>query len=165
MLRRVQEKQMSSKVNPTWLESHWKQKRLQTAERVSKAIEELRRTGMVVTIAKICEAIQRIYGVSISANTITRNDLAYEIYKAHRAPPRVRTLKDPSLTELLKGVEGSERASLRTKIARLRRISKDGLISQLISLEAASRGHKVLECRLREEIVRLRLATSAGGGK
>jgi hypothetical protein len=67
--------------------------------------------------------------------------------------------------ELLKGVEGSERASVRAKIARLRRIPKDGLISQLISLEAASREHKALECRLREEIVRLMLATSPGAGK
>jgi hypothetical protein len=82
-----------------------------------------------------------------------------------RAPPRTRVLKDPSLMELLNGLEDSERASLRAKIARLRRISKDGLISQLISLEAASREHKALECRLREEIVRLTLATSAGGGK
>jgi hypothetical protein len=154
-----------SKVNPAWLEPHWKRKRLLTAERVSHAVEELGRTGATVTIAKVCEAVQRIYGVSVSANTITRNDLAYEIYKAHRAPPRTRVLKDPLLMELLKGVEGSERASLRAKIARLRRISKDGLISQLISLEAASREHKALECRLREEIVRLTLATSAGGGK
>jgi hypothetical protein len=156
---------MNSKVNPIWLESHWKQKRLQTAERVSKAIEELRRTGMVVTIAKICDAIHRIYGVSVSANTITRNDLAYEIYKAHRAPPRTRVLRDPSLTELLKGVEGSESASLRARIARLRRASKDGLISQLIILEAATREQKLLECRLREEIVRLTLAAGAADGK
>jgi hypothetical protein len=156
---------MSRRVSPTWLESHWRQKRQLTAERVSHAVEELRRTGAAVTIAKVRETIQRIYGVSVSANTITRNDLAYEIYKAHRAPPRTRVLKDPSLRELLKGVEGSERASLSAKIARLRRISKDGLISQLISLEAASRDHKALECRLREEIVRLMLATSAGGGR
>jgi hypothetical protein len=156
---------MRREINPVWLETHWKQKRLLTAERVGKAAEELQRTGTVVTIARLCAAVQRIYGVSISANTITRNELAYEIYKANRGPSRTRMLKDPSLSELLKHADGPEKQSLRAKVGRLRRRPKDSLISNLIRLEAATHEHKILECRLREEIVRLMLATSAGAGK
>lgn len=115
--------------------------------------------------AKIREAVKRIYGVSISANTITRNHLAYDIYAAHRVPPRARTVKEPSLSELLREAPDPKKQSLRARITRLRRTPKDGLISRLIRLEAATCEQKMLECRLREEIVRLTLAASAGGGK
>ena len=156
---------MSGNSNPIWLESYWQQKRLLTAERVSKAVEELHRTGAAITIAQICDAVRRIYGVSVSANTITRNALAYEVYKAHRAPRRVRMLKDSSLLELLNSADGPDKRSLRARIARLRRTPKDGLISRLIRLETATKEQKMVECRLREEIVRLTLASSATGGK
>jgi hypothetical protein len=156
---------MTENVNPTWLERHWKNKRLVTAERVNKAVAELRKTGTAITLAKICEAVKRIYGVSMSANTITRNNLAYDIYAAHRVPPRARSLKEPSLSELLREASDPEKQSLRARIVRLRRTPKDGLISSLIRLEAATGEQKMLECRLREEIVRLTLAASVGGGK
>lgn len=156
---------MTDNVNPVWLETHWKKKRLLTAERVNTAVEELHKTGAAVTLAKICAAVKRIYGVSISANTITRNNLAYDIYAAYRVPPRTRTVKEPSLSDLLRETSEPEKQSLRARITRLRRAPKDGLISTLIRLEATTCEQKMLECRLREEIVRLTLAASAGGRK
>jgi hypothetical protein len=156
---------MTGNVNPIWLDAHWKKKRMLTVERINNAVEELHKTGAAITIGRICETVKRVYGISISANTITRNSLAYDIYVAHRVPPRARMLKEPALSKLLREAPDPEKQSLRARITRLRRMPKDGLISGLIRLEDASCEQKMLECRLREEIVRLTLASSAGGGK
>jgi hypothetical protein len=110
-----------------------------------------------VTIEAIRNMVKTLSGVSISANTIHRNEAAYEAYQKHRTEPRRKPSKEASLSQLLHDAPTNQRTSLRTKINRLRRESKDALIAKLIRLEGAARDHDARENNLREEILRLTL--------
>jgi hypothetical protein len=110
-----------------------------------------------VTIEAIRETVKALSGVSISANTIHRNESANEAYQKHRAERRRKPSKEASLTQLLRDTPTSRRISLRAKVNRLRRESKDALIARLIRLESAAREHDTRESNLREEILRLTL--------
>ncbi len=131
---------------PEWLRPRWDQQRRDTADRVGRAIARLRSEKHAVTFAAIRDTVKALDGVSISTNTIQRNDLAYAIYQQHastRAPGRRR---HPSLALLLDQTPAAERNSLRARIARLRRTSKDALIASLIQLarkvkDQERRGH------------------------
>jgi hypothetical protein len=96
-----------------------------------------------------------LFGVSISPNTIKRNELCYRIYLASRRPPKRKELQESVLLQLINGISGSEKRSVWSKTARLRRESKDSLIARLISLERTVRKQKIAENLLREEILRL----------
>ena len=63
-------------------------------------MDELRQQGRDVTFENIREAI-RSTGVSISANTIKCNQLAYDIYLANCRKPRTGHLPQPALRELV----------------------------------------------------------------
>jgi hypothetical protein len=110
-----------------------------------------------VTFESIRETIRSLNGVSISANTIKRNEVAYQIYSAHRQKPKVASLPQPALIELVASVSVEERPSLKSKISRLRREPKDALVAKLVSLERAATRQRDVENRLREEILRLSL--------
>jgi hypothetical protein len=103
----------------------------------------------------VCSRVRSLHGVSISANTIKRNELAYRIYSAHRQKPKVAHLPEPALRELVAGAAAEERRSLQSKISRLRREPKDALVAKLVSLERAVAKQRDIENRLREEILRL----------
>jgi hypothetical protein len=108
-----------------------------------------------VTFESIREVVRSLHGVSISANTIKRNELAYQIYSAHRQKPKVARLPEPALRELVANAAAEERRSLQSKISRLRREPKDALVAKLVSLERAAAKQRDVENRLREEILRL----------
>lgn len=110
-----------------------------------------------MTIETIRSTVKQLSGVSISGNTIHRNEAAYEAYQKHRTAPRRRAPKEASLSQLLRDAPTNLRTSLRTKINRLRRQSKDALIAKLIRLEGAAQEHEARENNLREEILRLTL--------
>jgi hypothetical protein len=110
-----------------------------------------------VTIEAIRNAVKALSGVSISANTIHRNEDAHEIYQKHRTEPRRKLAKEASLSQLLRDTPTNQRTSLRTKVNRLRRESKDALIVKLIRLESAVHDQAARENNLREEILRLTL--------
>lgn len=110
-----------------------------------------------MTIEAIRNTVKALSGVSISANTIHRNDGAYEAYQKHRTERRRKPSKEASLSQLLRDAPANQRAGLRTKINRLRRESKDALIVKLIRMERAAHDHDAREHNLREEILRLTL--------
>ena len=142
---------------PEWLRTRWERTKGETAARVQAAVDQLQRQGRHVTFESIRETIRSLNGVSISANTIKRNEVAYQIYSAHRQKPKVASLPQPALIELVASVSVEERPSLKSKISRLRREPKDALVAKLVSLERAATRQRDVENRLREEILRLSL--------
>ena len=140
---------------PEWLRTRWERTKCETAARVQAAVDQLRQQGRDVTFESIREAIRSLHGVSISANTIKRNELAYQIYSAHRQKPKVASLPQPALRGLVANASVEERRGLQSKISRLRREPKDALIAKLVFLERAAARQRDVENRLREEILRL----------
>lgn len=87
---------------PEWLGPRWEKKKQITATRVDEAVQALKRDGDVVSYASIRERVHSLSGVWISANTIKRNDLAYQIYLANRRPPRIPCLPNHFLRDWLR---------------------------------------------------------------
>ena len=139
---------------PEWLRTRWERKKCETAARVQAAVDQLRQHGREVTFESIREAI-RSTGVSISANTIKRNELAYDVYLANCRKPRTGHLPQPAFRELVGRFPPEKRHTLEVKISRLRREPKDALIAKLVSLEYAAAKQRDVENCLREEILRL----------
>jgi hypothetical protein len=108
-----------------------------------------------VTYSSICAAVRAIDGISISPNTIKRNGGAYEIYIAHRLPPRRRCLPEPVLAQTITAASPEEKRPLQSRIQRLRRETKDALIARVIRLERIEEQQKAAGNALRDEIVRL----------
>ena len=73
---------------PEWLRSRWERTKSETAARIQAAVDQLRQHGRDVTFESIREAIRSLHGVSISANTIKRNELAYKVYLANCRKPK-----------------------------------------------------------------------------
>jgi hypothetical protein len=144
--------------SPEWLSPQWEKKKQLTAARVEEAVQALKGDGGVVSYAAIRERVHSLSGVWISANTIKRNDLAYQIYLANRRPPRIRCVQEPLLTRLVEGAPEEERRRIQSKVSRLRRESKDTLIARLVSLERTAAKQKLAENALREEVIRLATA-------
>src|SRR5579885_1856721 len=96
---------MSKRPTPEWLRPRWEQKTKETAARVQEAVDQLRRQGRKITLDAIRDTIRSTCGVSISTNTIKRNDLAYQIYVAHRPRPRVSCLPDPGLRQIIQNAQ------------------------------------------------------------
>ena len=143
---------------PEWLRSRWDQQRRETADRVGRAVARLRAQNQPVTFSAIRDSVKQTDGVSISTNTIQRNDLAYAVYQQYasiRLPARRR---HRTLSALLDRAPVAERAALRTKIARLRRGTKDELIASLIELAREVKNQGRREHALREELLRVTLA-------
>jgi hypothetical protein len=150
----------SNAVPPVWLTGVWERKKTETAARIARAVSKLRADGCEVTYASICAAVRAIDGISISPNTIKRNDGAYEIYVAHRRPQRRRCLPEPLLAQAITAASSGEKRSLRSRIVRFRRETKDTLIARLLRLEGTVKQQKAAENALRDEV--LRLSVNAG---
>jgi hypothetical protein len=146
---------MSKRPAPEWLRSRWEQKKQETAARVQAAVDQLKRHRQDATLEGIRDAIRLMSGVSVSATTITRNELAYSIYLANRPKPRTTALPERALKQLVEKAAENERRNLQSKISRLRRQRKDALIAKLISQEQEIAKYSDVERRLRDEIVRL----------
>src|SRR5208337_798979 len=116
-----------SHLSPTWLEGRWAEQKHATATRIAGAIASLRQAGDKITYGSICRSVQSLYGISISANTIKRNDAAYENYSANRSSRRFSPAKEQSLQKLVWDAPEANRKRLGPKIARLRRMRKDSL--------------------------------------
>jgi hypothetical protein len=146
----------AKRANPEWLRKSWEQKKNDTATRVRTAVEVLRQHKQAITYEAIRTEIKATCGISISANTIKRNEHAYEIYEANRAYPKsTGQRRNPQLAELFLDAPEKERRAVRSKISRLRRETKDFLIARLITLEKAVAKQRTVENLLREEILRL----------
>jgi hypothetical protein len=144
-----------SRKSPDWLQPIWERKRQETARRVTAAVRALKRQKKAVTLAAIRGAIQELDGISISTNTIQRNELAYEVYLKHTSTRPVRkTSKSAALSSLRKAVPEAQLPALQAKIARLRRNSKDTLIAKLIELEKTVENQTKRENALRDELLR-----------
>jgi hypothetical protein len=141
--------------SPTWLQGRWSDQKKATVTRIAGAVASLRQAGGKITYGSICRSVQSLYGVSISANTIKRNQAAYEIYSANRSFRQYSPSKDQALRQTLQNATEKERNRLDSKIARLRRIKKDALIASLLQLEDVTHRQKTTEATLREEILRL----------
>ena len=146
---------MSDGKVPEWLRARWERTKSETEARVQAAVDQLRERGRGVTLESIRETIRSMHGISISANTIKRNELAYQIYSAHRQRPKVASLPQPALRALVANASGEERRGLQSKLSRLRREPKDSLVAKVVSLERAGAKQRDVENRLREEILRL----------
>lgn len=145
--------------SPLWLQSRWELKKQGTKDRVVVAVQTLAAQGRRVTIAAICDAVKSLSGRAISANTIKRNPLAYEIYLKHRIPPRIGYVREAALVQLYQQTRLDERAQLRSKISRLRRESKDSLIARIVTLQRIVGQHTTVENNLRDELIRLHLSS------
>jgi len=152
--------QPHKKMHPGWLEPRWDHQKRDTARRVEAAVAALHREGVEVTYTTIRRRVSVLYGLSISPNTIKRNELAYRIYLANRRPPKRKHVRESLLMRLFDSSSDHDKRSLWSKTARLRRESKDALIARLISLERTVKQQKSAENLLREEILRLAEASS-----
>jgi hypothetical protein len=154
----------SSRRPPAWLQPLWKQKRAETVRRVAAAVCFLKRAGKTVTLAAIREAVLKLDGVSISTNTIQRNEEAYQLYQQHAAAgPAKSPSRHRALIALQKSTPDAHRAALRAKIARLRRQTKDMLIARVLELETAAANQGTRENALREEVLRLTFKAAQPG--
>ena len=81
---------------PHWLRPQWEKKKRETALRIADAVEKLTSERRPVTFSSIREAVKILYGLSLSTNTIRRNELAYEIYRQHSRQPRAQ-MAEPHL--------------------------------------------------------------------
>jgi hypothetical protein len=140
---------------PTWLEGRWAEQKHATATRIAGAIASLRQAGDKITYGSICRSVQSLYGISISANTIKRNDAAYEIYSANRSSRRFSPAKEQALQKLVWDAPDANRKRLGPKIARLRRMRKDSLIAMLLQLQEGRDRQQTTETNLRDEVLRL----------
>lgn len=145
---------------PHWLRPQWEKKKRETALRIADAVEKLTSERRPVTFSSIREAVKILYGLSLSTNTIRRNELAYEIYRQHSRQPRARNGRTPSLLSLYKETDVDDRAALYAKVARLRREPKDSLITRLIRLENQFSRQAHVENKLREEVIQISLKLS-----
>ena len=75
--------------SPEWLRARWDRQRRETVARVTRAVDHLRSQERPVTFSAIRDAVKHLDGVSISTNTIQRNDLAYAVLSAVRVHPAV----------------------------------------------------------------------------
>jgi hypothetical protein len=133
----------------------WEKKKADTAKRINRAVKELARLKQPVTFESIRNTVKSLFGVSISANTIQRNEEAYAVYLRHRTARRTAKAGDRELARRLRDVSASAAVNLRAKINRLRRESKDSLIERLLQLEEERKYQAQREKALREEIFRL----------
>ena len=148
--------------SPEWLRPRWDQQRRTTVARVTRAIDHLHAQEQPVTFSAIRDAVKHLDGVSISTNTIQRNDLAYAVYQQYASIRPSAQRRHRSLAALLDDAPATERTALRTKITRLRRASKDELIASLIKLAREVKQQARREHALREELLRVALAASPG---
>ena len=104
----------AKRANPEWLRTSWEQKKNDTAGRVRAAVDALREQQQAITYESVRTQIKIIYGISISANTIKRNEQAYEIYEADRARPKsAGQRRSPQLNAMLRGAtEQNRRGSI-----------------------------------------------------
>jgi hypothetical protein len=154
---------MAGSKDPKWLEPLWERKKSETAKRVEGAVKELVNQGQTVTLDGIRHTVRALFGVSISANTVRRNEGAYAAYQKHRTElPPVKAVSR-SFAVMLRAVPGAGAVNLRAKINRLRRERKDSLIARLLQLEAERKRQSDREDTLREEILRLHQSTWCKG--
>lgn len=151
--------------SPEWLRARWDQQRHETVSRVTRAVDHLRSQDRPVTFSAIRDAVKHVDGVSISTNTIQRNDLAYAVYQQHASARPSTRRRHRSLSALLDGTPALERPALRTKITRLRRASKDELIAALIELAREVKNQTRREHALRDELLRMTVKASTDGAK
>lgn len=149
--------------SPEWLRARWDRQRHETVARVTRAVEHLRTQEQRITFSAIRDAVKHLDGVSISTNTIQRNDLAYAVYQQYAPIRPSARRRHRSLSALLDEAPATERAALRTKMTRLRRASKDELIASLIELAREVKNQRRREHALREGLLRVTLGVSAGG--
>lgn len=148
--------------SPEWLRARWDQQRRTTADRVGRAVTRLRTHGHPITFAAIRDTVKALDGVSISTNTIQRNQLAYAIYLQHASTRTASRRRHRSLLALVDGAPTNERGSLQAKITRLRRASKDELIASLIELAREVKNQERREHALRDELLRVTISASTG---
>jgi hypothetical protein len=154
-----------AKRNPAWLEPLWERKRNATADRVRAAVAKLCESRSPVTVASICATVKSLYGVSISSNTIKRNQIAHEIYKLHCGTRASSVLPETMLKRISDSVPEGEKRNFWSKVARLRREPKDRLIARLIEAEKALQEDKTTANALREEVFQLSLREMTRGGR
>jgi len=144
----------TKKRDPKWLQPLWEKKKKETARRVERAVKEMVKRHEPVTLDGIRSTIHSLFGISISANTVQRNELAYAAYREHRV---VKATSKPRNTfaALLRSLPASTVVNVRAKINRLRPESKDALIARLLALEEEGKRHAEREDTLRDEILRL----------
>src|SRR5579883_991791 len=145
-----------------WLEPLWDRKRRDTAKRVELAVRHLIAGGKPVTLEAIRQTVKSLFKISISTNTILRNEEAYAMYVKHSTvSPRSKS-KNPLLLTLINETP-SNSAALRSKVSRLRRESKDALIYRILQLEGGVTKQARREDNLREEVLRLSLESRRKG--
>jgi hypothetical protein len=150
--------------DPRWLQPLWEKKKADTAKRVERAIKEMVRLKEPVTLEGIRNTVKSLFGVSISMNTIQRNEEAFAAYQKNRTARRTTKVRDHDLAGMLRSVSGASAANLRARVNRLRRDSKDSLIARLLRLEEERKRQTEREDALREEIFRLHPAVRKRGG-
>jgi hypothetical protein len=136
----------------------WEARKKETAVRVQAAIDKLRGANQHVTFSAIRETVRDLFHQSISANTIKRNEVAYQLYLANRRRPRMSPVRSQSVLEFYENTEPGARAAAQARVARLRRQPKDDLIVRLLRVDEMLRAARNVENRLREEIIRLHVA-------
>lgn len=146
-----------------WLQPLWDQKRKETAARITAAVKHLLKAKQPVTFNAIRETVRSLFRVAISTNTIQRNPEAYAAYLQHRTHgPRMQA-RSAALRAVLSSIDDDRKESIRARVNRLRRESKDTLIARLIQLENSVEQQVRREDNLREEILRLTLGSRQKG--
>ena len=155
----------SKRPAPRWLEPLWEKKREETVQRVDRAIKHLLKRKQPVTLEAIRDSVKAIFQVSISINTIQRNEDAYELYRSSRAAKQTGRIKSVDLARLIHDTPTVQRPAIRARINRLRRESKDMLIARLLEIGWERDRQAARENALREELLRLAEQSRPKGGR
>ena len=137
--------------DPNWLRPQWEKKKSETAHRIAGAVEMLQREQREITLMSIREAIGSIYNRSISLATIRQS----EIYRQNRTNKLTIAHRSTVLGQFYREALPQERQGLQAKASRLRRETKDTLISKLIVLQQTVTKQREVENTLQQEIIRL----------
>lgn len=85
-----------------------------------------------MTLSSIRNEVRLLFGRSLSANTIKRNEGAYQLYLANRQAPNIPQVKSHLILELYARAEPARKAAIQARVARLRRHPKDDLLVRLM---------------------------------
>jgi hypothetical protein len=141
------------RVTPVWLASAWERRKKETASCVEAAIGQLCLANQPVTLSSIRNEVRLLFGRSLSTNTITRNEGAYQLYLTNRRAPSTPQVKSHLILEMYARAEPTRKAAIQARVARLRRHPKDDLIVRLMRTEESLREQMDVANRLREQII------------
>ncbi len=131
---------MAANSNPKWLEPLWERKKSETAKRVEQAVKEMVKQSEPVTLDGIRHTVKALFGISISANTIQRNEGAHAAYQKHRTAREViRSGESGHCDDAAEAFQWQTRSTSERRSTDCGANRKTSLIARLLQLESRTK--------------------------